>query len=133
MKSPALNIIKAQAFSDKAKGYNNLLTKTFCYDGLFSRDYYMMKDIFIKKAIREIQKKNNPDNISFYVTRDMSIDSYLVYFNFKIGNERYQISFHSFNMKLATLLKGKQPCKTKWDKNSSRDAAIVLGYYKNIF
>lgn len=131
--NPALDIIKAQAFSDKAKGYNNLLTKTFCYDGWFIKDYYYMKDVFIKRAIREIQKKKNPDNISFYVTKDMSIDSYLVYFNFKIGNERYQISFHSFNRSLASLLKGKQPCKTKWDKNSSRDSAIVLGYYKNIF
>ncbi len=127
MNAVALNIIKAQCYSDEAKGIYHWLQDEFNITSTDRCYCYGQKDLYIIKAINGILSGKNRD-IRFYVTKCTEINSYLVYFNFKIGAERRQISFHSFNNKLNRYLNGSQPCKTHWDKKSSRDAAIELWY-----
>lgn len=129
MNNPGYDIVLAQAFSDNAKGINSILNVyTQDESNYYKYNSYSEKEKYIQNAIRKIQKHKNPNNISFYVTRDKNLDSFLVYFNFKLGSDRYQISFHCFDYRLEKFAKGSQPCKTKWDKKSSRDAAITLAY-----
>ena len=95
---------------------------------------YAVKDAFIKNAIKAILR-NKQSGFTFYVTRKNFVDScgknntsFVVYFNFRVNSERYQISFHSFDKELEKYLGG--PCPTRWKKSrNSRESAVVLANY----
>lgn len=94
---------------------------------------YYYKDIFIAKAINEICKSRGNTNFSFYVCRDLEgIAKYLVYFNAKLNEIKYQVSFHSFDDSLTRFITKRNIHKTKWDKKVSNEACenIIRYYYE---
>lgn len=122
-KRVAKSIVYAQVASDGGKGIGSL------YD--ISPDAYLSgyagKDEHIWTAIRRIQKLHGKSGFSFYVT-DGGCTPYLVYFNYKIGGVRRQISFHSFDDRLLGLWNTSASARhaTHWDKACSRDNAREL-------
>lgn len=93
---------------------------------------YSVKDSEIIKAINTITRSKKSTGFHFYVKEVDGFRSraFLVYFNFKLDGKRYQISFHSFNLKLEKFANDK--FSTRWDKKSSRESAKVLADYLNM-
>lgn len=125
----ATNVYKAQVASDYAKRIYEIH-----YDEKIDATYHG-KDVYIIRAIETIIHKKNT-GFSFYVTIDdvMSADRgcihYIVYFNFSIGGEKYQVSFHSLNAELGKYLKKDGTIHAvAWDEESSRDTCVLLKYY----
>ena len=118
------SLISAQEASDAGKGIYELNFNSYAkYHG------YAVKDKYILDAIKEIIKSRKKD-VYFYVTRDESIDSYLIYFNIRMCGKRYQMSFHSYGDFDTFLSKKGGSCKTSWDKKKpSRDVAKKLIEY----
>ena len=113
-------LISAQIASDAGKGIyelDNSVNATESYHG---------KDIYILTAIKTCIKKRNT-GFNFYVTKDDEIALYLVYFSFQVNDEKYQISFHSFDHRLEKYLSPKSH-EEIWDEKSSRDTAKLLQY-----
>lgn len=114
-------IILAQTASDGGKGMKSLnrlfpTSNLACYKG------YQAKDGYIKKAIMGILKSKN-SIFRFYCKQDKWVANYIVYFNFKLEGERYQVSFHSF--KDWSHFENSN-CGTRWDKRDSREACLRL-------
>lgn len=87
---------------------------------------YGDKDKFIRLAIQSILQDKNSGFV-FHVSDGGFTSPSLVYFNFKLGGERKQISFHSFDTWLLKFQTGK--CRTRWDKGSSRETARELARF----
>ena len=141
-KSVARLVVLAQTASDGGKSswaeeYDQVLSSieggtrlARSAQSVFYRGY-SVKDAFVLQAIEAIAH-NKRSGFTFHVTRKSFIDSrgmwnesFIVYFNFKIDDEHYQISFHSFNEKLWKYLGG--PCSTRWKKSrDSRESAVAL-------
>lgn len=85
---------------------------------------YALKDVCVRKAIHRI--KSNPNSeFHFRVTpSEMVGPKYVVYFDFKVEGKRRQVSFHSFDGKLARFVERKPT--GHWDRKSSRQACIDL-------
>lgn len=118
-------IILAQTCSDGGRGISTL-KNLFPTSRLAYYKGYDAKDIYIKKAIQMIQKSKN-SIFRFYVKEDGIIANYIVYFNFKLDGERFQVSFHSFKDWSKYERKDYQ---THWDKKDSRVSCLRL--YKEI-
>lgn len=94
-----INIVAAQIASDAGKGiydidFNHLNIKSFKMAEKFAYD---VKPGFILKAI-EIINSNPQCGINYYVSADEDqngYDSVIVYFDIKINDERFQVSFHT--------------------------------------
>lgn len=92
----ALAIIHAQINSDAGKG----LTGESPYLMDFApawRKYaynpYKYKDELIIQAISLIRKNGRKSGFSYFLTNEFR-DSYIVYFSFRIGGVKHQVSFH---------------------------------------
>lgn len=112
----ALRLIQAQTASDKAKFIKRipLNKKDFrpCKMG------YDFKQKAILEAIRLI--RTNKTSFNYYVEEvpdQNGIMSILVYFDFKIKNKRYQISFHNHNCENELKFYVNTGRKTHWHKN----------------
>lgn len=118
-------VVLAQTASDGGKGIKTL-NNLFPTSRLVNYKGYDIKDVYIKKAINMIQKSK--DSIfRFYVKEDWKIANYIIYFNFKLDGERFQVSFHSF--KDWSKYK-REDYQTRWNKKDSREACLRL--YKEI-
>lgn len=125
-------IVLAQIASEGGKGKSTTVKKVSSFiplGKLYSKKGYLAKDTCICKAIKAIQK--NPSSGFYYhvkVEKTFRNNShrFIVYFNFKLGDERLQISFHTY----ANMWKFvNQKCTTRWQKkHSSIDSAIRLAY-----
>lgn len=105
------------------KYFNNLKYNKNSSD-LTGRNYfYMIKDNYIKDTIKLLNKeKNNIFNdfnkVNFFVKKEKFNN--IIYFNIKINNKKYQISFHNFDKEI----KG-QGTKCHWQKKISSQESCV--------
>lgn len=121
-KEIARAILAAQIASDLAK-----------FDKLNTSYFYQIKDSEIKNAIKLICISRSK-KYRFSVQKG-DITPYLVYFTMKSENSRerrLQVSFHSFSAGLEKYLSSAS-CRTRWDKNSSRQSAVEMAYHYNIY
>ena len=129
----AKQIIFAQLASDGGKKDKEVLNRISSFVPLSEVHYkkgYHAKDHCIINAIRAIQR-NPQSGFRYHVKADRTLYSgahvFIVYFNFKIGGERYQISFHTFDNMWRFV---NQQCVTRWQKKySSKEAVIKLVYH----
>lgn len=92
------NICYAQIASDGGK---NIATNKKFNEKIFNNGY-SIKDDFIIEAIKEIDKLNHTNkycNGHYYVSYEhcfanYTMRMYIVYFNFKYNEKKYQVSFH---------------------------------------
>lgn len=129
----AKQIVLAQIASDGGKRQNDVLKRVTPLLPI-SRKYYKKgyknKDHCIMEAIKVIQKNPNT-GFHYHVKVDRTLYSgahvFIVYFNFKINGESYQVSFHCFSNMWRFVNKH---CVTRWKKkHSSKEAVIKLAYY----
>ena len=130
-KSIAKCLIYAQIASDGGKRIFRLQTK----DEDMSRHIYIVgyptKDGYIKKAVDLI--RSTKTNYHYWVEKAPDQNgnmSFIIYFDFKLDGERYQISFHSFNKSWESYLSSGR--KTRWDKRkggSAYAAKMLIDYY----
>lgn len=134
-------IIKAQVASDGGKNIDDI-KRILPYSNLVWKKGYSVKDEYIFQAIKLILqagKRGKECGFRFYVAGshieyyDDWVNCYIVYFDFKIGVERYQVSFHSFNRGLEKYRhKSDSYYKTRWNKKrdghrkSSRSSVQIL-------
>lgn len=123
-------LVLAQISSDAGKHIATDLVFAVPIGKVYCAKGYDAKDTEIMKAIKTITHSKN-SGFRFYVKE---VDgfykrAFIVYFNFKLDGKRYQISFHSFNLKLGRYTNEK--FSTRWDKKSSRETAEVLADYLN--
>ena len=89
------------------------------------------KDGYIKKAVNLI--RSTKTNYRYWVEKAPDQNgnmSFIIYFDFKLDGERYQISFHSFNKSWESYLSSGR--KTRWDKRiggSAYAAKMLIDYY----
>lgn len=129
----AKQIIFAQLASDGGKKDKEVLNRISPFVPLSEVHYkkgYHTKDHCIINAIRAIQR-NPQSGFRYHVKADRTLYSgahvFIVYFNFKIGEERYQISFHTFDNMWRFV---NRQCVTRWQKKySSKEAVIKLVYH----
>ena len=107
-------IYQAQWHSDKAKEAQEL------GDYNLRQDYYHQKDLWIYEALNLICRSKSK-LFRFSVQRDLNINSYLVYFTYNDGKNRYQVSFHNFSKSLGRYVNPNQ--RTHWDHKISRVSA----------
>lgn len=126
-------IILAQIASDGGKGLNDVLKRissSVPLANLYFKKGYETKDHCIINAIRAIQR--NPASGFYYSVKvDRTLYSgahvFIVYFNFKLHNNAYQISFHTYSNMWRYV---NRHCVTRWKKKySSKEATIKLAYY----
>ncbi|MCQ2088490.1 MAG: hypothetical protein MJZ37_10590 [Bacilli bacterium] len=120
-------LIRALKASDEAKTFNKLSQK--------SDKNYNKKSIAIKKAIEKIsENKNSIFRYSIYSSPQCG-GSFIIYFEFDIDDEKYQISFHSpyvaMNIEeyqFFNRLVKRRNYHTKWNGlyGGSREAANIL-------
>ena len=96
----------------------------------YYKNGYKNKDHCIIEAIKAIQKNPN-SGFRYHVKIDRTLyggaHCFVVYFNFKIGTEAYQVSFHCFS-NLWRFVNRK--CVTRWKKkHSSKESVIKLAYH----
>lgn len=129
----AKQIVLAQLASDGGKHQDDVLSHVSSLlpiGGVYYKKGYDVKDRCIINAIKAIQRNPNTGFI-YHVKVDRTLYSgahvFIVYFNFKLGGESYQISFHTFcNMWRFVNRK----CVTRWKKkHSSKESTIRLAYY----
>jgi hypothetical protein len=126
-------IILAQIASDGGKHINTTLSRISSLiplGELYSKKGYIAKDACILNAIKAIQKKPN-SGFFYHIKIDRTLRGdrhcFIVYFNFKINNERHQVSFHCFSNLWRFINK---KCVTRWKKKySSIESVIYLAYY----
>lgn len=120
----AKEIVKAQIASDGGKGIKDI-ADTIDIGGVYCKKGYDIKDVCIRKAIKMINRCKKSGFYYFVQScDDFTNPCYIVYFNFKIDGERYQVSFHTFS-DLDHFCN--QKTTTRWSKKvSSRESAVVL-------
>jgi hypothetical protein len=126
-------IVAAQAASDAGKGIKEI-------DGRCARhskhDKYACKPAYIVKAIDLICTSKS--DFRYYVAETDDQNGYpsiIVYFEFKIDGERYQVSFHTPSRRAGVLTKySNTGRKTRWDKKygGSRTSCLKLMEYFGI-
>lgn len=119
-------IVLAQVASDAGKGIDDLaaiLKQTARVRQAREKGYHV-KDVYILDVLMNIRPC---DDIHYFVTRDEKINSYLVYFDIRLSDGRYQVSFHCFNDKLKKFLSKRE--SSHWDKKSSRFACEKIAAY----
>lgn len=129
----AKHIILAQIASDGGKGQNDVLERVvplLPISEIYYKKGYRAKDHCIIEAIKAIQKNPNT-GFYYHVKVDRTLYSgahcFIIYFNFKIGKETYQVSFHTFSNLWRFVNK---KCVTRWKKkHSSKESAIRLAHY----
>ena len=94
----ALCIIRAQKSSDAGKGIDRIsLSKKYSRP---CRMGYGFKEADILEAIRLIRRNKTQFNYWVEFAPDQNgVNSIVVYFDFKIENKRYQVSFHNHGCK----------------------------------
>lgn len=88
---------------------------------------YGQKDSLILAAIKLIRGSDNSCFRYAVVIDRQRIARYIVYFETRIDDVKYQVSFHSFDTRL-----GRYICNSRyarWDKKSSRDSAVTIYKY----
>lgn len=114
----ALCIIRAQKSSDTGKGINRIsLSKKNSRPCMLG---YGFKETPILEAIRLIRR--NKTRFNYWVERkpdQNGILSILVYFDFKIDETRYQVSFHNHNCSNELESYVNTGRKTHWHKTYS--------------
>jgi hypothetical protein len=126
-------IIAAQTASDAGKGICEI-------DGRCARhgrhDKYGCKPAYIVKAIETIRTSSS--DFRYYVAETGDQNGYpsiIAYFEFKLDNERYQVSFHTPANRAGVLEKyANTGRKTRWDRifGGSRRACLKLMDYFGI-
>lgn len=128
----AKQIILAQIASDGGKERDDVLIRVSSLlpiGKVYFKKAYDAKDHCIIKAIKAIQKNPN-SGFRYHVKVDRTLWSgshvFIVYFDFNINEEHYQISFHTFSNMWRFVSK---QCVTRWKKkHSSKESAIKLAY-----
>ena len=128
-------IILAQTASDGGKGIPDI-RRILPVSNLVYADGYLAKDREIKKAAALILKAGRAGKDSgfrFDVQEAKSPfteqdECYIVYFDFRIGAEKYQISFHTFDHWYARFASRgtERSYHARWDRKDSREAAKAL-------
>lgn len=126
----AKQIILAQIASDGGKGYTETLDRIgriVPMSEMFYKKGYHAKDGCVIKAIKAIQKKPGC-GFRYHVKVDRTLwngrHRFIVYFNFKLDGESYQISFHCFSNMWRFV---SQKCVTRWKKkHCSKESVIRL-------
>ena len=129
-KQAAKAIILAQVASDGGKGIIDLLdalpetlmpsTKKAWNAG------YAFKDELLERACTIVARHHDAD-IHFFVTEDkQGIANYIVYFDIKVNNKRWQASFHSFGKRWSKWMKSTVTSRGNWDHKSSRATCLEL-------
>lgn len=127
-KKTAYFIIKAQMCSDSGKHLNY----QYGHPGWKDRTDkfgYSSKTWFIIKAMNRISQLHGTSGFHYYIGTDNTQIKYttVVYFNFKIDNEKFQISFHCEDYDIPDrYLKNNTSHYTRWDHKSSREACEAL-------
>ena len=129
----AKQIILAQIASDGGKNQKDVLERVLpllSISKLYYKKGYYAKYHCIIEAIKAIQKNPNT-GFHYHVKVDRTLYSgahvFIVYFNFKIGIDSYQVSFHCFSNMWRYVNK---QCITRWKKkHSSKESVIKLAYH----
>jgi hypothetical protein len=125
-KKVAQLIVKAQMCSDSGKGIDN----NFYHPGWKKRANkfgYDHKRKLIIMAMDRIAQLHGTSGFHFYIGSDKELyDCTVVYFNFKIYDERFQISFHVPEGIPSRYMKTNSKHYTKWDHKSSVRACYEL-------
>lgn len=123
----AAEIIRAQVASDGGKKEQSRAFAALRYiNPEVWEAGYPGKDPAIRGAIKDILRMRGSSMFSYYVTRDERIGSYLVYFNYRLGGKRRQISFHTFGEYFGRFVVPGDTHRTKWDEGCSRRNAEEL-------
>lgn len=125
-------IILAQLASDGGKHQRDVLERVvplLPIGKIYYKKGYDVKDHCIIEAIKTIQRNPNT-GFYYHIKVDRTLCSgahvFVIYFNFKIGNESYQVSFHTFSNMWRFM---NQKCATRWKKkHSSKESVIQLAY-----
>lgn len=125
-KKAAKMIIAAQIASDAGKHIYEINGDL----GHRARKYgYDIKADYIYDALNIISKQNN-SIFRYSVTKGADQNGYssiLVYFEFKKGTEKFQISFHCYEWEyFENFLNSKKNFHMKWDHKDSRESCEVL-------
>ena len=128
----ALCIIRAQKSSDYGKGINRISLSN--KSSRPCRMGYGFKEADILEAIRLIRRNKTQFNYWVEVAPDQNdVTSILVYFDFKINEKRFQVSFHNHNCSNELESYVNTGRKTHWHKNtSSYYSCIKLQEYYQI-
>ena len=127
-KSIIKNIILAQIASDGGKNIKTLQNMKGAKEA--SKKGYAVKDKYIKTAITLINT-TPMSGINYYVEEKPDQNGYpsmVIYFDIKLNEKRYQISFHSPKNRTTLSHFCSKGRKTRWTKeiNGSREACIEL-------
>lgn len=132
----AKELVRAQAASDAGKGIHVLDNREDRYRG------YSNKEMHIMYAISLINKVPFKESIFRYYVSNVEpdqngCDSIISYFEFKIGDTEYQMSFHTplGCAQMCGLINYRNKgCRTSWDGiiSGSRTAALCLNQYFGI-
>ncbi len=113
-------ILRAQTASDGGKDISWNTSRKAKRDNSAG---YWHKDKFVSEAIRLILTTEN--DFKFAVVKDKEGKAnFIVYFSTKVDGENYQVSFHSFNGKLARYCK--KSFRISWDHWDSRESAKII-------
>ena len=136
-KQIAIHIISAQIASDAGKGIYELAPSTHKFRT--PRHFgYSVKTWYIMTAINLI--RNHQTGFNYYLSDieddQNGYDSIIAYFDFKINNKRYQVSFHTPYSQIPPEMMEMSGSgrKTRWRKNheSSRYACEMLNQHFNL-
>lgn len=119
------SIIEAQIASDAAKGkFYNWPLRIRSYNRLV-RDGYKAKTRLIDQAAKLIARFPE-SGIEYFYKKDESDIFSLIYFSFKIGNKKMQVSFHNPNDPGLKIPDSKDSYAVFWDGlvNGSRQACM---------
>ena len=122
-KKVAYLIIKAQMCSDSGKkGIENNYYH-YCWKYRSEKFGYGHKNMLIFRAMDRIAQMHGTSGFHYFIGHDR-FD--IVYFNFKIEGNKYQISFHVPGGVPERYKKYNDKHVTHWDHNSSREACYAL-------
>lgn len=130
------DIILAQVASDSGKDIFEIVSGNNWKDKKAAHAVecgYSAKDIYILSAMKLICKSKIA-NIRFYATNCKEINSKLVYFDIKIDEKYYQVSFHCFDKEIKKFVETSKKSRTAWSKEiPSRQTCILLGKRFGLF
>lgn len=123
-------IVMAQVASDGGKGIVDLLDVMPerlmpSAQKAWGRGY-AVKDKLLEQACAIVACHKDND-IHFFVTEDeQGIAKFIVYFDVKIENKRWQVSFHSFSENWKKWTRSTAASRGHWDKRNSRETCVEL-------
>lgn len=87
---------------------------------------YQIKDILLEQACKIVARHHDND-IRFFVTKDkQGVAKFIVYFDIKINDKKWQASFHSFSASWAKWEQVSVPSRGHWDHKDSRETCRKL-------